>query len=152
MRRSFKFLLRPTRHQEIALTACLEDHRQLYNAALEHRRTAYARAGVSVRYGDQSAELKHIRGMTPAGRAAGRSPPSRPPCDGSTRRSARSSAGSRLDAPRASLVSKGAAGSTPSSGRRTATAAGGTPSPDIPPPPTSACRASGTSVSTSTGP
>ncbi|GAA4525339.1 RNA-guided endonuclease InsQ/TnpB family protein [Nonomuraea ferruginea] len=62
MRRSFKFLLRPTRHQEIALTACLEDHRQLYNAALEHRRTAYARAGVSVRYGDQSAELKHIRG------------------------------------------------------------------------------------------
>ncbi|WP_187281396.1 RNA-guided endonuclease TnpB family protein [Nonomuraea sp. C10] len=62
MRRSFKFLLRPTRHQEIALTACLEDHRQLYNAALEHRRTAYAKAGVSVRYGDQSAELKHIRG------------------------------------------------------------------------------------------
>ncbi|MFC5816960.1 RNA-guided endonuclease InsQ/TnpB family protein [Nonomuraea harbinensis] len=62
MRRSLKFLLRPTRHQEIALTACLEDHRQLYNAALEHRRTAYAKAGVSVRYGDQSAELKHIRG------------------------------------------------------------------------------------------
>ncbi|TXK41090.1 RNA-guided endonuclease TnpB family protein [Nonomuraea sp. C10] len=61
MRRSLKFLLRPTRHQEIALTACLEDHRQLYNAALEHRRTAYAKAGVSVRYGDQSAELKHIR-------------------------------------------------------------------------------------------
>ncbi|MGP3937133.1 RNA-guided endonuclease InsQ/TnpB family protein [Nonomuraea sp. KM88] len=61
MRRSFRFLLRPTARQAAALAACLEDHRQLYNAALEHRRTAYARAGVSVRYGDQSAELKHIR-------------------------------------------------------------------------------------------
>ncbi|MFI7532464.1 RNA-guided endonuclease InsQ/TnpB family protein [Streptosporangium sp. NPDC049376] len=61
MRRSFKFLLRPTRHQEIALAACLEDHRTLYNAALEHRRTAYRKAGVTIRYGDQSADLKHIR-------------------------------------------------------------------------------------------
>ncbi|WP_030454226.1 RNA-guided endonuclease InsQ/TnpB family protein [Herbidospora cretacea] len=67
MRRSFKFRLRPTRHQEIALTACLEDHRQLYNAALEHRRTVYAKAGVTVRYGDQSAELKHIRADDPEG-------------------------------------------------------------------------------------
>ncbi len=61
VRRSFKFLLRPTRHQEVALTACLDDHRQLYNAALEHRRTAYRKAGVTVRYGEQSADLKHIR-------------------------------------------------------------------------------------------
>ncbi|GAA3205737.1 RNA-guided endonuclease InsQ/TnpB family protein [Nonomuraea roseoviolacea] len=61
VRRSFKFLLRPTRRQEIALMACLDDHRQLYNGALEHRRTAYHKAGVSVRYGDQSGELKYIR-------------------------------------------------------------------------------------------
>ncbi|TDE53140.1 transposase [Nonomuraea mesophila] len=61
VRRSFKFLLRPTTRQATALAACLEDHRQLFNAALEHRRTAYGRAGVSVRYGEQSAELKHIR-------------------------------------------------------------------------------------------
>ncbi|WP_141576096.1 RNA-guided endonuclease TnpB family protein [Actinomadura sp. WMMA1423] len=61
MRRSFKFLLRPTARQAGSLAACLEDHRQLYNAALEHRRTAYRMAGVSVRYGDQSADLKHIR-------------------------------------------------------------------------------------------
>ncbi|MFF4773771.1 RNA-guided endonuclease InsQ/TnpB family protein [Microtetraspora fusca] len=67
MRRSYKFLLRPTRHQEIALAACLEDHRVLYNAALEHRRTAYRKAGVTVRYGDQSGELKHIRADDPAG-------------------------------------------------------------------------------------
>ncbi|MEV4526697.1 transposase [Streptosporangium sp. NPDC049304] len=61
MRRSSKFLLRPTARQAVALTACLDDHRALYNAALEHRRTAYAKAKVSIRYGDQSAELKHIR-------------------------------------------------------------------------------------------
>ncbi|MFF5207074.1 RNA-guided endonuclease InsQ/TnpB family protein [Streptosporangium sp. NPDC000396] len=67
MRRSYKFLLRPTRHQQIALAACLEDHRVLYNAALEHRRTAYRRAGVTIRYGDQSAELTHIRASDPDG-------------------------------------------------------------------------------------
>lgn len=61
MRRAFKFLLRPTARQAGSLAACLEDHRQLYNAALEHRRTAYRKAGVTVRYGDQSADLKHIR-------------------------------------------------------------------------------------------
>ncbi|MEV0596106.1 RNA-guided endonuclease InsQ/TnpB family protein [Nonomuraea cavernae] len=69
MRRSYKFLLRPTRHQEIALAACLQDHRQLYNAALEHRRTAYRKAGVTVRYGEQSGELKHIRADDPDGQA-----------------------------------------------------------------------------------
>ncbi|MEU6727786.1 transposase [Nonomuraea wenchangensis] len=69
VRRSFAFLLRPTRHQEIALAACLEDHRQLYNAALEHRRAAYAKAGVTIGYGDQSAELKHIRSDDPDGQA-----------------------------------------------------------------------------------
>ncbi|MEO3890186.1 transposase [Nonomuraea sp. B5E05] len=67
VRRSFRFLLRPTARQAAVLAACLEDHRTLYNAALEHRRTAYARAGVSVRYGEQSAELKHIRADDPEG-------------------------------------------------------------------------------------
>ncbi|GAA2374126.1 RNA-guided endonuclease TnpB family protein [Nonomuraea africana] len=67
MRRSFKFLLRPTSKQAAALTRCLEDHRELYNAALEHRRAVYRKAGVTVRYGDQSAELKHIRADDPDG-------------------------------------------------------------------------------------
>ncbi|WP_307832448.1 transposase [Planomonospora sp. ID91781] len=67
MRRSLKFLLRPTARQAAALAACLEDHRQLYNAALEHRRTAYRKAGVTVRYGDQSADLKHVRADDPGG-------------------------------------------------------------------------------------
>ncbi|MBN6056285.1 transposase [Nonomuraea sp. RK-328] len=67
MRRSVKFLLRPTSKQAAALTQCLENHRELYNAALEHRRTAYGKAGVTVRYGDQSAELKKIRKADPHG-------------------------------------------------------------------------------------
>ena len=61
MKRAYRFLLRPTGRQQGALTVCLEDHRQLYNGALEHRRVAYQMRGVSVRYGDQSAELKDIR-------------------------------------------------------------------------------------------
>ncbi|MEV0198122.1 transposase [Nonomuraea sp. NPDC050691] len=66
-RRSVKFLLRPTGKQAAALTQCLENHRQLYNAALEHRRTAYRKAGVTVGYGEQSAELKEIRKTDPDG-------------------------------------------------------------------------------------
>jgi putative transposase len=67
VRRAYTFLLRPTARQAAALAACLEDHRQLYNAALEHRRTAYRTAGVTIRYGDQSGELKHIRADDPGG-------------------------------------------------------------------------------------
>ena len=67
MRRSYKFLLRPTAKQQAALAGMVEDHRQLYNAALEHRKTAYQRAGVTVRYGEQSADLKHIRRADPGG-------------------------------------------------------------------------------------
>ncbi|MER6001963.1 transposase [Nonomuraea angiospora] len=67
MRRSFKFLVRPTAKQAVALTACLDDHRALYNGALEHRRSAYSQAGVTIRYGDQSVELKEIRAVDPGG-------------------------------------------------------------------------------------
>ena len=61
MRRAFVFRLAPTRGQARRLDECLRDHRRLYNAALEHRRTAYTRAGVSVWYGQQAAELTSIR-------------------------------------------------------------------------------------------
>lgn len=67
MRRSFKFLLRPTTRQSVALAACLEDHRALYNAALQERRDAYGMRGVSIQYGDQSAQLKEIRSADPDG-------------------------------------------------------------------------------------
>jgi putative transposase len=45
----------------------LRDHCSLYNAASEHRRTAYHRAGVTIRYGEQSGELKAIRADDPDG-------------------------------------------------------------------------------------
>lgn len=62
MKRSYVFSLDPTRGQASRLDECLRDHRRLYNAALEHRRTAYRRAHVSIRYGQQAAELSAIRG------------------------------------------------------------------------------------------
>lgn len=67
MRRSFKFLLRPTSKQVDSLRAMLDDHRRMYNAALQERRDAYRMHGVSVRYGDQSAQLKEIRRADPDG-------------------------------------------------------------------------------------
>lgn len=67
MRRSYKFQLRPTARQAQALAACLEDHRQLYNAALQERRDAYRMRGHTVRYGDQSGQLAEIRTADPGG-------------------------------------------------------------------------------------
>lgn len=62
MRRSFKFQLRPTAKQAVALSAMLTDHRTLYNAALQERRDAYRHPSkTTVRYGDQSTQLKAIR-------------------------------------------------------------------------------------------
>ncbi|MEV4645676.1 transposase [Saccharopolyspora sp. NPDC049357] len=68
MRRSYKFLMRPTRKQQQALRAMLADHCDLYNAALQERRDAYNQPSkTSVRYGDQSAQLKDIRTTDPDG-------------------------------------------------------------------------------------
>jgi len=65
MFKTFEYRLYPTRDQAAAMTAMVETHRRLYNAALEHRRTAYRVAGVSVNYFQQSAELKAIRQEDP---------------------------------------------------------------------------------------
>ena len=67
MIRAYKLLLRPTGQQLGRLTACLEDHRQLYNGALGHRRTAYRMRRATIRYNQQSAELKDIRRDDPNG-------------------------------------------------------------------------------------
>ncbi|MGH3440203.1 MAG: helix-turn-helix domain-containing protein, partial [Sciscionella sp.] len=40
VRRAYVFRLRPTARQHIALAACVESHRELYNAALQERRDA----------------------------------------------------------------------------------------------------------------
>ena len=66
MRRAYKFRAYPTRRQEQGARALLDAHRHLYNAALEERREAW-RHGVTIRYGDQSAQLAEIRRADPDG-------------------------------------------------------------------------------------
>ncbi|MDQ0932188.1 RNA-guided endonuclease InsQ/TnpB family protein [Streptomyces turgidiscabies] len=66
MHRAYKFLLRPTVGQEQALVEMLRDHCSLYNGALQERRDAYRHVSrTSVKYGDQSAQLKDIRAFDP---------------------------------------------------------------------------------------
>lgn len=65
MRRSYKFLLRPTSKQAAALEACLEDQRQLYNAALEERREAWRMRKANISLYSQCAQLKEIRAADP---------------------------------------------------------------------------------------
>ncbi|MFE7244981.1 RNA-guided endonuclease InsQ/TnpB family protein [Streptomyces sp. NPDC057580] len=66
MIRAYTFLMRPTVGQEIALGEMLLDHCSLYNGALQERRDAYRHASrTTVRYGQQSAQLKDIRAFDP---------------------------------------------------------------------------------------
>jgi putative transposase len=65
VRRAYKFRLRPTARQHVALGRCLASHRELYNAALQERRDAWRLSKTAVRYGDQSAQLKQIREVRP---------------------------------------------------------------------------------------
>ncbi|WP_210589327.1 RNA-guided endonuclease TnpB family protein [Streptomyces sp. GESEQ-35] len=66
MIRAYKFLLRPTAQQEAALRAMLADHCSLYNGALQERRDAYRHSSTtSIKYGDQSGQLKAIRTFDP---------------------------------------------------------------------------------------
>jgi len=65
LRKTFKYKLKPTPQQERDLEHVLMLCRSLYNAALEQRKTAFERCGVSLsRYG-QEAELKDIRAEMP---------------------------------------------------------------------------------------
>jgi putative transposase len=59
------FRLRPTARQHIALAACVEAHRELYSAALQERRDAWAHSKTRIYYGDQSAQLTQIRAVQP---------------------------------------------------------------------------------------
>ena len=78
MRRAYKFRLRPTAKQHVALAQCLDAHRELYNAALEERRDAYervvrrapnywsgSRPKGPVAFKTQSAQLPEIRASRP---------------------------------------------------------------------------------------
>ncbi len=59
------FRLRPTARQHVALAACLDAHRELYNAALQERRDGWSHSTTRIRYGDQSAQLSEIRRVRP---------------------------------------------------------------------------------------
>jgi len=60
------FRLRPTARQHVALAACVEAHRELYNAALQERRDGWSHASKTrIRYGDQSAQLTGMRAVRP---------------------------------------------------------------------------------------
>ncbi|WP_328583639.1 RNA-guided endonuclease InsQ/TnpB family protein [Streptomyces sp. NBC_00370] len=62
MIRAYKFLMRPTARQAIALGEMLRDHCSLYNGALQERRDAYRHVSkTAITYGTQSAQLKAIR-------------------------------------------------------------------------------------------
>src|SRR5258708_29475374 len=65
MRRAYKFRMRPTAGQHMAVTACVESHRELYNAALQERRDAWAYSKTRIRYRDQAAQLTDIRMARP---------------------------------------------------------------------------------------
>jgi putative transposase len=58
---SYRFRLFTTSAQEAALTEMLGAFADLYNAGLQQRIEAYQRRGVSLRYGNQAAELKAVR-------------------------------------------------------------------------------------------
>jgi putative transposase len=65
VRRGYVFRLRPTARQHVALTACVDAHRELYNAALQERRDGWSHSKARIRYGDQSAQLSEIRSLRP---------------------------------------------------------------------------------------
>ena len=67
VRRAYKFLLRPTSRQARLLAECLEDHRQIYNAALEERREAWRIRQVQASYSRQAGQLPTIRAADPCG-------------------------------------------------------------------------------------
>lgn len=64
MIRSYTFRMYPTSKQADLLRAMLNDHRDLYNAALQERKEAYKR-GTRVWFADQDSQLTAIRAENP---------------------------------------------------------------------------------------
>jgi putative transposase len=64
-RKAFKYRLCPTPEQERALETTLWRCRTLYNVALEERKTAWERRGVSLTYPDQCRELPDLKAAWP---------------------------------------------------------------------------------------
>ena len=74
MRRAYKFRLRPTAKQHVALGQCLDAHRTLYNAGLQERRDAYEPVSYTHLdvYKRQRDDLAFNNRATWAGESAGR--------------------------------------------------------------------------------
>lgn len=65
MIRAFKFRMYPTSKQEDLFRAMLDDHRFLYNAALQERREAWKSHRVGIKYPGQTSQLSDIRAHDP---------------------------------------------------------------------------------------
>ena len=65
MVRVYRYRIYPTRAQDAALRETLYRLRELYNAALQHRRDAYRKSGATVSAYDQMRELAGVREVRP---------------------------------------------------------------------------------------
>jgi putative transposase len=65
VRKTFKYKLKPTAEQERAMEFVLRRCRELYNAALQERREAWGKCGVSITVAGQSAQLPDIKDVRP---------------------------------------------------------------------------------------
>ena len=65
LRKTYKYKLMPTPTQERALVFVVRRCRGLYNAALEERKEAWRKCGVSVTYHQQKAQLPAIKEVRP---------------------------------------------------------------------------------------
>jgi putative transposase len=65
VRKTFKYKLNPSSEQEQAMAFVLRRCRDLYNAALQERRDAWRKCGVSVTIAGQSAQLPEVKEVRP---------------------------------------------------------------------------------------
>jgi putative transposase len=65
IRKTSKYKLKPTPEQERTIAFVMRRCRELYNAALQERRDAWQKCGVSVTEAQQSAQLPDIKGVRP---------------------------------------------------------------------------------------
>jgi putative transposase len=65
VRKAYKYKLKPTPQQEWALAFVVRRCRELYNAALQERRDAWHKCGVSITVASQSAQLPAVKEVRP---------------------------------------------------------------------------------------
>ena len=65
IRKTYKYKLKPTPEKEQAMTFVVRRCRELYNAALQERKEAWQKCGVSITIANQSAQLPEIKEARP---------------------------------------------------------------------------------------